>query len=230
MEHKVYFSGPGVYLNHEDLLQLVREQPKLKTLIPQGYEPLPPRVVKNPAVESREGKRNRESVWYVECLWYCVESGAVRYFTKVNPITGILKEFKLLSGEIRVKCSRDEDVMKKYLEKCAAVLSCECGNEERFRELDRIWKGTVPEVLHSFLAAPETAEVPVFMPQETLTAWSWERVSTIMLAQKGWTMEDGLDYLAYKESDSELPFVESKYRARARAEGIRFWRDGNDGK
>lgn len=183
-----------------------------------GWEQMLPRI------------KREENQWFAECWWRSFEDGTLGYYAKINMQTGMVKEFRELSQDIKVAAKGDIAAQEQYLAQCVAVLNDVTASMKTATALDLLWQAAVPDALRETAVVERNEETleTILLPLDTVTYWNWEKLKPLLLKRYDTTVEDILDYLEYLDSDSEELYVEPKKREEARKMGVRFWRDGYD--
>lgn len=190
----------------------------LSSAMGEGWSQMLPRV------------RREENQWFAEGWWRSSADGTLGYYTKINLQTGMVKEFRELSQDIKVAAEGDPAAQEQYLAQCVTVLNDAAVSVEAVAALDLLWQASVPDALRDTAVVERKEETleTILLPLDALTYWNWEKLKPLLLKRYDTTVEDILDYFEYLDSDSEELYVEPKKREEARKAGIRFWRDGYD--
>lgn len=209
------------------LLEICKNQEIVRQTVPENFEMLLPRVMREPRVTQWGQISEEEKVWFAECWWRSAETGVLGYYTKINLETGMLKVFRELPGDQKIVCCGDPQAWTGYLESCVEQMTCDNMDPDTLNVLWAKAAGPcLPEVVCP--AGSEQKEEEYFLPLEVLTQWNWEKVKPLMLERYDTTVEEILDYAAYLDSESELRYIPPKYRAEAKEKGLRFWENEHD--
>lgn len=225
------YINPVTITSERDIVNVFQSNEMIRHAIPDGWERLLPRLRMEVQGDTSGSKQSEKSQFFLEGWWRRRSDGVLGYYAKINLHTGMVKEFRELSGDTAVIGELDSDTQMNYLRQCAAVLNDCLPSKETVVALDLLWQAAVPERLREF-AMEERTEQSIstyLLPLESLTCWNWDKMKKLLLKRYDTTVEDILDYIEYKESGSNEFYVEPKLRDLAREKGMRFWRDGHDG-
>lgn len=213
-----------------DLLDVCQNHDIIRQLIQEGFELQLPRVRTETEVVMPGNKPTERRLWFAECWWRCGETQTLGYYAKINLETGMLKEFRELSGEMFVPAGCNTRDQLCYLERCAEVIQDIPSGKERSDELDFLWQEAAGESLRKavFQKDAEQNNGEYLLPLDSLTNWNWEKMKDLLLKRYDTSVEEIRDYREYLDSESEEQYIPPKYRAEAKEKGMRFWRDGND--
>lgn len=93
----------------KDIRNLFNAVKWIASAVGEGWEQMLPRV------------RRKENQWFAEYWWRFFEDGTLGYYAKINMQTGMVKEFRELSQDIKVAAEGDPDAQEQYLAQCVAV-------------------------------------------------------------------------------------------------------------
>lgn len=225
------YAKPIAIASGEDILDVCGNHEWIRYAVPDGWELLLPRVRMEAADVVSGSKLCEKNLCFLEGWWRSARDGTLGYYAKINLQTGMVKEFRELSGDVAVIGEGDSDAERNYLRQCAAALKQGLPGKEAVAALELLWLEAVPSGLRE-LAMKEREEQTIgtyLLPLESLTFWNWEKMKDLLLKRYDTTVEEILDYIEYKKSGSDERYIEPRHRNLAREKGIRFWRDGRDG-
>ena len=212
------------------ILELCQFHELVRYAIPEGFELLLPRF-RLESQGARNGfKSNEVYRWVVECWWRSKEKGTLGYFVKIDLLDKSVQEFRELPGDIAVSGMNMSTAEMAYLEHFGISRGTGPESMEAASALDELWKALVPGELCEYASQDREAHTmfSYLLPVESLSCWNWETLRNMLLKRENTTLEDMLDYIEYKNSGSDKPYVAPKQRADARARGLKFWRDEDD--
>lgn len=208
----------------EELLAVIEKHPAVAAAVPrEGW------VLQLPLVYRKELKSEQylcESsrlCWIGRCWWRSEQDGYLGYYAKVNLSERMLMEFRTLPKTEGSEEPRDPEGERVYLNTCVRALEGFRGEESQ--SLKEMWELLVSQDLRQ--AAGQLPRKPRFyeyhLPAEAITRWDWETLLEVSLKRYRTTREELEDYIAYRESGSELPWLPLQERAGAKAQGIPVW-------